>query len=563
MNDKPVIIAEDYIIKNCINLCRESMPEIESILIEVKNSLTDRLTIRGKITNEALEAEQFLTHGFSWIATYVESLNQLLVWAESLKIKNEFNTTAALILQIGFGEYLAQIKGGIQMSQSEVIRLSEFEITKEKLACLNIDPIHTLILNGNSDGARKKLVQSLAHNMSSPAYCDSGLDPEYETIRDQFFRFSKEKILPYAHNWHLNDELIPMSIIEELSALGVFSLTIPELFGGLGMTKTAMCIVSEELSRGYIGVGSLATRSEIAAELILKGGTKSQKDFWLPKIATAEILPAAVFTEPNIGSDLGSLQTKAKFNGQSYVISGNKTWITHASRANMMTLLARTDPDTKGYSGLSMFLINKTKGTDTNLFPDENLNGTEIKVLGYRGMKEYELSFDNYEVPSDGLLGEEEGRGFRQLMETFESARIQTAARAVGVAQSALDLALRYAVDRQQFGKSLINFPRVYGKLANIAVEIAISRQLTYFSAREKDGNRRCDLQAGMAKMLSARVAWSAADNSLQIHGGNGFALEYQISRILCDARILNIFEGAAEIQAQVIARRLLETSRN
>lgn len=224
-----------------------------------------------------------------------------------------------------------------------------------------------------------------------------------------------------------------------------------------------------------------------------------------------------------------------------------------------MTLLARTEPDTTDWRGLSMFLAEKTPGTDEEPFPTPGMTGGEIEVLGYRGMKEYELGFDAFKVKADNLLGGQPGQGFKQLMQTFESARIQTAARAIGVAQSALELGMRYALDRKQFGKSLIEFPRVADKLALTAVEIMIARQLTYHSAWQKDHDRRCDLEAGMAKLLGARVAWAAADNALQIHGGNGFALEYTISRVLCDARILNIFEGAAEIQAQVIARRLVE----
>jgi len=267
-----------------------------------------------------------------------------------------------------------------------------------------------------------------------------------------------------------------------------------------------------------------------------------------------------VFTEPNTGSDLGSLRTRAVKDGDDYVVTGNKTWITHGARADVMTLLARTDPATSNYSGLSMFLAEKTRGDDADMFPDEGIVGGEIEVLGYRGMKEYEIGFDGFRVRGENLLGGVEGQGFKQLMQTFESARIQTAARAIGVAQNALDIAMKYAEDRKQFGKSLIEFPRVHSKLAMMAVEIMIARQLTYFSAREKDAGRRCDLEAGMAKLLGARVAWAAADNGVQIHGGNGFALEYPISRVMCDARILNIFEGAAEIQAQVIARRLLET---
>jgi (2S)-methylsuccinyl-CoA dehydrogenase len=388
---------------------------------------------------------------------------------------------------------------------------------------------------------------------------DPGLDETMESIRDEIRKFGQAEVAPHAHEWHLQNAYIPIEIVEGLSALGVFGLTIPEVFGGMGLGKIAMCAVTEELSRAYIGVGSLGTRSEIAAELILCGGTDEQKQEFLPGIASGEILPTAVFTEPNTGSDLASLRTRATREGDVYKISGNKTWITHPVRADLMTVLARTNSAEPGYRGLSMFLARKPRGTDENPFPAQGMSGGEIEVLGYRGMKEYEIAFDGFDVPATNLLGGVEGQGFKQLMQTFESARIQTAARAVGVAQNALELGIRYALDRIQFGKALINFPRVADKLALIAAEVHISRQLTYFSARAKDADKRCDVEAGMAKLLGARVAWSAADNVLQIHGGNGFALEYPISRVLCDARILNIFEGAAEIQAQVIARRLLE----
>jgi (2S)-methylsuccinyl-CoA dehydrogenase len=352
-----------------------------------------------------------------------------------------------------------------------------------------------------------------------------------------------------------------MDVVKEMADLGVFGLTIPEDFGGLGMGKTAMCVVSEELSRGYIGTGSLGTRSEIAAELILIGGTDAQKQKYLPAIASGEILPTAVFTEPNTGSDLGALRTRAVKDGETYKITGNKTWITHPVRADLMTLLARTDPNTDNFSGLSMFLAEKPRGDDDHPFPADGMTGGEIEVLGYRGMKEYEIGFDEFEVPAANLLGETEGMGFKHLMATFESARIQTAARAVGVAQNAYELGLRYALDRNQFGQPIFNFPRVANKLVMMAAELVGIRQLTYFSARQKDQDKRCDLEAGMAKLLAARAAWAAADNALQIHGGNGFALEYPISRVLQDARILNIFEGAGEVQAMVIARRVIVES--
>ena len=405
----------------------------------------------------------------------------------------------------------------------------------------------------------------IEHTNSNGHFGEAGLDDMLEMIRDQFRRFADDKVIPEAPGWHHDDTLIPMEIVEEMAELGVFGLTIPEEFGGAGLGKLAMCVVSEELSRGYIGTGSLGTRSEIAAELILSGGTPGQKVKWLPRLASGEILPTAVFTEPNTGSDLGSLRTRAVKDMTDegdpvYKISGNKTWITHGARSDLMTLLARTDPNETGYRGLSMFIAEKPRGTDEDPFPAEGMTGGEIEVLGYRGMKEYELGFDGFEVPSENLLGGVEGQGFKQLMATFEAARIQTAARALGVAQCALELGLAYALDRVQFGKPIYAFPRVSGKIAWMVVEIMLARQLTYFAARRKDEGERCDLEAGMAKLLAARVAWAAADNALQIHGGNGYALEYPISRVLCDARILNIFEGAAEIQAEVIARRLLES---
>ncbi|MDF1737079.1 MAG: acyl-CoA/acyl-ACP dehydrogenase, partial [Minwuia sp.] len=424
---------------------------------------------------------------------------------------------------------------------------------------LGAPEVRRLIFNGNTAAVRARIATLLDNALETGNFGDPGLDETYGMVRDQFRKFADDKVAPHAHKWHLDNELIPIEVVKEMGELGVFGLTVPEEYGGHAMGKMAMCVVSEELSRGYIGVGSLGTRSEIAAELLLTGGTEEQKQRWLPGICSGEILPTAVFTEPNTGSDLASLRTRAVKDGDTYRITGNKTWITHAARADVMTVLARTNPDEPGYRGLSMFFAPKPRGEDGNLFPAEGMSGGEIEVLGYRGMREYELGFDGFEVGADNLLGGEEGNGFKQLMATFESARIQTAARAIGVAQNALETGMRYAKDRVQFGRPIYEFPRVHGKVAWAAVETMIARQLTYFSARTKDEGRRCDLEAGMAKLLGARVAWANADNALQSHGGNGFALEYEISRILCDARILNIFEGAGEIQAQVIARRLLE----
>ena len=550
--------AGSVLLDNLTTLTSKALAPVDSIVEAAKTALQGKVTEAGRVSGALVDLHQSATHGLAWLSTYAAALRQMQSWAERLGDAGTFGEVEALIHQIAFGEYLCQIQGGIPMSQGEIIRPQDIGLGPDDMRALMTPEVVTLTQSGNTQAARTRLVQLMQERSAEITVGHSGLDDELEMIREQFRRYAVEKVEPFAHDWHLKDELIPMEIIEELAEMGVFGLTIPEEFGGLGLSKASMVVVSEELSRGYIGVGSLGTRSEIAAELIICGGTDAQKAEWLPKLASGEILPTAVFTEPNTGSDLGSLRTRAVKDGEDYRVTGNKTWITHAARTHVMTLLARTDPDSSDHRGLSMFLAEKTPGTDAAPFPDEGLSGGEIEVLGYRGMKEYELAFDGFPVKGENLLGGEEGRGFKQLMETFESARIQTAARAVGVAQSALDVAMQYAQERKQFGGPLIDFPRVSGKLAMMAVEIMIARQLTYFSAWEKDQGRRCDVEAGMAKLLGARVAWAAADNGLQIHGGNGFALEYKISRILCDARILNIFEGAAEIQAQVIARRLL-----
>lgn len=553
-----VISGADIVIDDLLATTRSTLAPVDRLLEAAKSAVRATVSQDGKVSNTLVEENQTAAHGLAWLATYAQSLHQMQLWAEKLDADGTFSETEQLIHQIAFGEYLCQISGGIQMNQGEILRLHDLGVSTTGQNAFSNAGITTLQQRGNSQAARTRLVELMQEQSANITVGRSGLDEELEMIREQFRRYAVEKVEPFAHEWHLKDELIPIEVINELAEMGVFGLTIPEEFGGFGLSKASMCVVSEELSRGYIGVGSLGTRSEIAAELIIAGGTDAQKEKWLPRIASAETLPTAVFTEPNTGSDLGSLRTRAVKDGDDYKITGNKTWITHAARTHVMTLLARTDPQTSNYKGLSMFLAEKTPGDDANPFPSEGMTGGEIEVLGYRGMKEYELGFDGFHVKGENLLGGEEGKGFKQLMETFESARIQTAARAIGVAQSALDISMQYAIDRKQFGKSLINFPRVSSKLAMMAVEIMIARQLTYFSAFEKDEGRRCDVEAGMAKLLGARVAWAAADNGLQIHGGNGFALEYKISRVLCDARILNIFEGAAEIQAQVISRRLL-----
>ena len=543
-----------------ISTLGQAVSTMDALFADARRAVAGRLMTDGASASRALDREQRAAHGLAWLATYVEALRQMHALAERLTSAGQFGETEELLVRIGCGEYLAQIAGGIPMSQGEIVRLSDLGLSSAAVAARIDSTVEQLIAEGNTARHRARLVELMRDGrQATVGIC--GLDDTLETIRDEMRKFADDRVVPHAHDWHRRNSYIPLDVIAQMSELGVFSLTIPEEYGGMGLGKESMCVVSEELSRGYIGVGSLGTRSEIAAELILGSGTEEQKRKWLPKIASGEVLPTAVFTEPNTGSDLASLKTRAVHEGDTYKVFGNKTWITHPVRADLMTLLVRTNPAEKGYRGLSMLLAEKPRGSDADPVPAAGMSGTEIEVLGYRGMKEYEIAFDGFEVKAENLLGGAEGQGFKQLMATFESARIQTAARSIGVAQSALEHALGYAVSRVQFAGPIADFPRVADKLAMMAAEIMIARQLTYYAARQKDSGRRCDLEAGMAKLLAARVAWAVADNAVQIHGGNGFALEFPISRILCDARILSIFEGAAEIQAHVIARRLLDGS--
>ncbi|SPB18224.1 acyl-CoA dehydrogenase [Caballeronia novacaledonica] len=527
---------------------------------EARRAVEQRCAPSGRVEARLLTQHQRAVHGLAWVATTVGAIGSAAKWGARLAAQNQLRAVDELVLMLGVGEYLAQITSGIPMSQNEIFRPAELGLERAAQALAGHTSAHWLIARAADSDTRRALVDELRAERS---VTETAFDEDLDVIRDQFRRFAGNEIMPHAHAWHLADALIPDEVVAQLGELGVFGVSISPDFGGMGLGKRAMCIVTEELSRAWIAAGSLGTRSEIAAELINCGGTEAQKEEWLPKIASGKVLPTAVFTEPDTGSDLGSLRTRAtSIPGGGWRIDGNKTWITHASRSDLMTLLARTEPGSTDHNGLSMFLAPKPRGTKDQPFPVRGMSGGEIPVLGYRGMKEYDIAFDGFEIGSDGLLGGVPGQGFRQLMQTFEGARIQTAARAVGVAWRAFELGWRYANDRKQFGSPIVEFPRVSDKLAMMVAETVLVRELTHFAAEEKDKGMRCDVEAGMAKLLAARVAWSNADNALQIHGGNGYALEFEISRVLCDARILNIFEGAAEIQAQVIGRGLLAGAR-
>jgi (2S)-methylsuccinyl-CoA dehydrogenase len=514
------------------------------------------LLVDGRLSGARLDESQVAAHGLAYLATEVATCRELAAWSARTGGAQETRIANAYVADV-----LRGARAGVWLGACETVGTSELGLAERDLD----ETVGTPTLRAWADEhASAAAYQAIAKAAQTEGFGAWGLeDATLEEIRSQFAKFTNQRVIPRAQEIHRRDVLIPMDLVDAMSELGVFGLTIPEAYGGLGLGKVAMCVVTEELSRGYIGVGSLGTRAEIAAELILGGGTDAQKARWLPRLASGEVLPTAVFTEPNFGSDLAHLGTRAERQPDGrWRVTGAKTWITHAVRADLMTLLARTRPADAGYGGLSMFLAEKTRQSGEPGVPefvDEGLTGTEIKVLGYRGMKEYELSFDGFAVAEDALLGGAEGQGFKQLMRTFESARIQTAARGVGLAQAALDDAFRYAGERIQFGRPIAEFGRVQRKLGRMVTLVMAARQLTFFSARMKDSDKRCDLEAGMAKLLATRAAWECADANVQIHGGNGFAEEYTASRLLVDARVLSIFEGANEIQAHVVARRLLE----
>ena len=529
----------------------------EALLARLLDALRARLDAAAADHAEALRIEQASAHGVAWAATTIDALRTALDWGARLQQAGRLGELEVLLLRAGFAEYLAQLAGGLPMSQGETFRAAALDAAAVA-AFAGDAAVQRLVADGFDAGARRRIAERLAAGAPTRSFGDPGDDDAaLAEARAQFARFADDHA-PAAHRWHLANALIPDAVIAEMAHLGVFGLTIAEPHGGSGLGKTAMCVVTEELSRAYIGLGSLGTRTEIAAELIERNGTGAQRERYLPAIAAGTLIPTACFTEPDHGSDLGAIRTRAEKAEGGWRIHGSKTWITHGARSDLMTLMCRTDPASRDWRGLTMFLAAKPRGSDALPFPAPGMSGSEIEVLGYRGMKEYEIGFDGFFVPDDALLGGVAGQGFKQLMQTFESARIQTAARAVGVAQCAFELGLAYALQRTQFGRRLIEFPRVADKLAWMAAETMLARQLTLAAARAKDAGRRCDLEAGMAKLLAARVAWANADNALQVHGGNGYALEYPISRVLCDARILNVFEGAAEIQANIVVKGLL-----
>ena len=405
------------------------------------------------------------------------------------------------------------------------------------------------------------------------------LDPEFEMAAATFHRFALEQVRPHAEHVHRANTDIPESIIDGLRDLGGFGLSVPEEFGGFATGAEsdylAMVVATEELSWGSLGIGgSLITRPEIMARALLSGGTPAQRAYWLPRLAEGTSLAAIAVTEPDFGSDVAGITTSATRVPGGWRLRGTKTWCTFAARADVLVLLARTDPDrSRAHRGLSLFLVDKERGDGHGFVlhqdprPDDptagegRLEGRPIDTIGYRGMHSYELSIDNWFVPDDHLVGGEEGlgRGFYYQMAGFENGRLQTAARAVGVMQAAYEAALDYARSRVVFGRALIDYELTRVTLGTMAAIIQGSRQFALEVARLM-ARGTGTLEASMAKAYVCRAAEWVTREALQIHGGMGYAEEYPVSRYFVDARVLSIFEGADEtLSVKVIARRLVE----
>jgi (2S)-methylsuccinyl-CoA dehydrogenase len=385
------------------------------------------------------------------------------------------------------------------------------------------------------------------------------LTDEHEEIRRATREFVERSVAPIADELDNAEKEIPMPLIRQMAELGYFGLIFPSEVGGQGLDTLAMAIVTEELSRGWLSVGSVMTRMIITGTLIQANGTEEQKKRFLPRICSGELLTAAAFTEPDVGSDTAAMKLRATktADGKGYELAGEKTWCTFANRAHVLTVLARThgDPALR-HKGLSILLVEKEPGDG---FDPPRLAGGPIPTIGYKGMKSYSLGFDGAYCPVENLLGGKEGQGFYQLMATYEYARIQTAARAVGVAAAALEAALKYAKERTQFGKPIGEHQVIRHKLAHCATELEAARQLTYYACAVKDSGKRADLEAGMAKVFAAEMAERVTSECLQVFGGYGYSREYPAQRFWRDARVFRIFEGTSEIQYEVIGKRLFE----
>lgn len=365
--------------------------------------------------------------------------------------------------------------------------------------------------------------------------------------------FAEREVMPIAASLDLEDRQIPENILSKMGDMGLFGVGLPSEFGGLGMDTVALGVVTEELARASLSVGSVIHRNSITGDILSKFGTAAQKDRFLPGMATGKVQSASAGTEPEAGSDAANIQVTAKRQGDTYVVNGAKQWCTFANRADVLFTYVRTSSEHK-HKGISLLMVEKPAGE----FVPPHLTGTHIPTSGYHGMYSYSLYFDGLEVPAENLVGEEEGKGFRQLMGGYETARITFAFRCIGLARAAYEAAVEYSKQRVQFGEPIANFQAIRFKLADMRTQIEAARALAFIAAAKFDQGERADLDAGMAKLFASEVAHKVAWDALYIHGGNGYARDASVNRYWRDSGLLPIGEGTSDIQREIIARRIL-----
>ena len=519
------------------------------------------LTDNGK----GIDAHQVHAERLAYLATEVEAARSCLRYAQAAGENSADESDHTATMALGFAAEVGQRLVGQVSTHIEDFGFDETLLNNT----LGQPQVRAAIRDGAHESRFRAIGQTvLATKGVNHSWLESDIA---EMTRDSVRQFAKSEVAPIAERVHRNDELIPESVIKNMSELGYFGMSVPEEYGGGGMGNLAMIITTEELSAASLGVaGSLITRPEILTKALLRGGTEDQKKTWLPPIASGELMVAISVTEPDTGSDVASVKCRAEpatVNGQSgFVIDGAKAWCTFAGRANIIALLARTNPDTSsGARGLSLFIVEK------DAFPGHSfemkqetggvLQGDAIPTLGYRGMHSYVLNLDKYFVPAENLVGGEAGlnKGFYLQMAGFAAGRLQTGGRATGLAQAALEVSAAYADERKQFRKSLGDFQLTQYKLGRMATHITAARQITYAAAPAMDKDEAATLTAAMAKLLACDVAvWVTQEGQL-IHGGWGYGEEYAISRYVVDALVLPIFEGVKPIlELKVIARTLL-----
>jgi alkylation response protein AidB-like acyl-CoA dehydrogenase len=382
---------------------------------------------------------------------------------------------------------------------------------------------------------------------------------EQQAIKEMVHQFADEQILPNAEHYD-HEDTFPEPIVEQMKELGLFGVTIPEDFGGMGLDLTTYAMIVEELSRGWISISGIVNTHFIGSYLLMKFGTEEQRQKYLPSMATGELRAAFSLSEPEAGSDVQGIKTTAKKLDDAYEINGQKMWVTNGLLSGLVFVLAKTDPQAEPrYKGMTCFICEKEPGAAEN---DGLTIPPKIKKLGYKGVESTELVFDGYKVPAEQILGGESdglGQGFVQMMDALEVGRVNVAARGVGIAQRALELALKYSQERSTFGKPIAQHQAIQFKLADMATQVEAARLLTMRAARLKDAGERSDLEAGMAKLFASEAGRFCVEEAFRIHGGYGYSKEYEIERLYRDAPLLLIGEGTSEIQRMVIGRKLLE----